>query len=227
MELQVKSLPSLGWKSGLGETFNMEPFGPKQFPLLAKASESNDIRYLLVDALSQVLDIDHSVLTIPDAHSLVFMQRMQLSKTRPLGVQYRCVHPIFQYADGESTDLDLEKTLLGQRPCGTVVRGEITTENLMARTLDATHPEFNLPRMRYYDEASESLFNWTLAHMGESFYDSKAHMEESGDLKLFGELTAWVIKAQHGLLKTVDCRCPQCGLVSQVAWNMPPSVFML
>lgn len=227
MEIKLVSLPSMGYKSNLPEVFNMEPFGPAQFPLMAKAAETDDKRYLLQDALDGVLDIDVGRLSIQDAHALVFQQRLLSSSVRPLSVGFKCLHPIFEYDFGTSTSYLPDDILLGQHPCNTSQHAMIDASSLEVSVLNAQHTEFDLPRMEYYTEASESLFHWAIAHHSSDFHRSLHHFETQGTLDEFTALTLWVEQSQHGLLNSVTCSCASCGKTNKVLWDMPARIFML
>lgn len=226
MIIQASQLPSKGWKSGLPESFEMQPFGPKQFPLLAKAFDTKEMRYLVVDALQEVLRIDFGRLSIPDAMALVLQQRMSITDVAPLTLTWKCPKPIFMYKSGPSVE-HRDEPVLGAEPCDTLCQTDLHMDAFTILELNSTSVEFDLPRMMNYELAQEGTFNWVVAHMGDDFLSNIDKLNASDGMELWARLIAWTRAAKHGILSDLDTRCPSCGRTSCTSWSVDPSLFMV
>ncbi|AXG66523.1 hypothetical protein JA33_119 [Dickeya phage vB_DsoM_JA33] len=225
MEIITRSLPSAGWKSGLPPSFDMKPFSGKQAYHISKAIEQDNLAPILLEALPEVLSIPIDMLSIQDAHALVFQQRM-LIENFPLRVFWTCNKPLFEYANGVFPDLrDDDELPLNTFPCDAHNVGVIDESAVTVLTLRANSDEFDLPRMRNYEVAHESRFNWFVAHMGLNFDENYALLERQTDLNLWMRLDEWVKAAQHGIPTTITMSCPVCKRESDRTWEMKAKIF--
>lgn len=226
MEIQTASLPSRGYKSGLPESFEMKPFAGPQLRSISKAVETKDMRHILIDALEPCLNVPLADITIPDAHALVYQQRMFMNKVAPVRTYWRCNKPLFEYSDGIVNELRKEGGVINTFPCATNNVGVVDESSMTIAMLTAEHDRFDLPRMRHYERASEDMLSWHVAHMGPAFDRNMALLEEQQDLKLWHELSEWVLAARHGLLTEIELTCPACGRKSTREWQMTPVIFV-
>lgn len=226
MIIQAAQLPSKGWKSGLPEAFEMKPFGPKQFPLMAKAFEEKEMRYLVQDALQDVLSIDFGRLSIPDAMALVLHQRMEVSEIAPLILTWKCHKPIFMYASGPSP-LSKDEPILSADPCDTLNQSILSDNSFSILELSAQSVEFDLPRMLNYELAQESTFNWVVAHMGDEFLQNIDKLNASDGMELWAKLISWTRSAKHGILPDMDVSCAVCSRTTKTSWSIDTSIFMV
>lgn len=226
MIIHAAQIPSKGWKSGLPETFEMRPFGPKQFPLFAKAFEEKEMRYLVQDALTDVLDIDIGKLSIPDAMALVLHQRMEVSKVAPLILSWKCHKPIFMYPSGPSIE-QKDEQVIGAEPCDTLNQSTIQNSAIQILELGSHSEEFDLPRMVNYEFAQESTFNWVVAHMGPDFLLNIDKLNASDGMELWARLIEWARQAKHGVMPNVSVRCAECSRQTNASWTIDPSIFMV
>lgn len=226
MEIQTASLPSRGYKAELPTAFEMRRFGGKENRAIAKAIDSKDMKYILLDALAPCLNIKLEELTVPDAYALVFQQRMWMNSVMPLRTYWNCKKPLFEYSDGIVNELRPEGGVINTFPCDANNVGVVDESSMTVAMLNAEHEHFDLPRMRHYERASEDMFNWHVAHMGRNFDANVARLEEQTDLTLWFELSEWVRASRHGLLTDIDLLCPHCNRRSTRTWDLNPSVFV-
>ncbi|QYW03439.1 hypothetical protein pEaSNUABM34_00137 [Erwinia phage pEa_SNUABM_34] len=226
MEIQTASLPSRGYKASLPESFEMTHFSGRQNRAIAKAVETKDMRYILLDALAPCLNVSLDELTIPDAHALVFQQRMFMSPVVPLRTYWQCKKPLFEYSDGIVNELRTDAGVINTFPCASRNVGIIDDSSMTIAVLTAEHEHFDLPRMRDYERASEDIFNWHVAHLGPNFDRNMARLEDQQDLKLWTELSEWVLASRHGVLNDIELLCPSCGRHSTRRWEMTPQIFI-
>lgn len=226
MEIQTASLPSRGYKAQLPDVFEMRRFAGKENRAIAKAIDSKDMKYILLDALAPCLNIPLDELTVPDAFALVFQQRMWMNTVLPLRTYWRCNKPLFEYSDGIVNELRPDGGVINTFPCAANNIGVIDETSMSIAVLNAEHERFDLPRMRHYERASEDMFSWHVAHMGSDFDGNVALLEEQSDLTLWLELSEWVRASRHGLLTDIELLCPHCQRRSTRAWDLNPSVFV-
>lgn len=226
MEIQTASLPSRGYKAELPEVFEMRMFGGKENRHIAKAVEKKDMRYLLIDALAPCLNVPLDEMTIPDAHALIFQQRMLMNSVKPLATYWSCTKPLFEYSDGIVNELREDGGVINTFPCAAKNVGVIDESSMTIAMLAVEHEQFDLPRMRHYERASEDMFSWHVAHMGRNFDQSMARLEAQTDLTLWTELSEWVLASRHGLLTDIELPCPACGRRSTRRWDMSPAIFI-
>ncbi len=226
MELQTASLPSRGYKAQLPESFDMRPFSGKENRAIAKAVETKDMKYILLDALAPCLSVPLEEITIPDAYALIFQQRMFMNAVAPVRTYWTCNKPLFEYSDGITHQPRMDGAVLNTFPCAAKNVGIIDETSLTLMMLNAEHPEFDLPRMRHYERASESMFNWHVAHMGPKFDRNVAVLEDQEDLTLWTKLTEWVQASRHGVSTDISLTCPHCERQSVRQWEMTPVIFV-
>lgn len=226
MEIQTVSLPSTGYKSKLPEKFEMRMFGGRENACISKAVESKDMRFLLVDALGECLNVPLDELTIPDAYALVFQQRMLMNHVAPLRTYWNCKKPLFEYSDGVVNELRPEGGAINTFPCDANNVGVVDESSMTVASLSVTHDRFDLPRMRHYERASEDMFGWHAAHLGPNFDQNVALLEEQQDLTLWIQLSEWVLASRHGLLTDIELSCPACKRKSVRTWDMTPVIFI-
>lgn len=224
MEIITRSLPSTGWKSGLPPTFDMRPFSGKESIHISEAIEQNSLAPLLLKALPNVLSIPIDMLTIQDAHALIFKQRMMIEDS-PLNVPWTCVQPLFEFADGVFQEPRDDEFPLNTFPCEAHNRGVIEESNVTILTFNTSSDEFDLARMINYEAAQESRFNWFVAHMGTNFDRNYALLEQQTDLKLWMRLSEWVGASVHGIPRDITLDCPVCKRESVRTWEMLPKIF--
>ncbi|QZE58694.1 hypothetical protein pEaSNUABM28_00137 [Erwinia phage pEa_SNUABM_28] len=226
MEIQTASLPSHGYKAQLPPAFTMRRFGGKENRAIAKAIDKKDMKYILLDALAPCLSIPLDELTVPDAYALVFQQRMWMNSVMPLMTHWRCNKPLFEYSDGIVNEMRPEGGAINTFPCAANNVGIVDETSMTVAVLAAEHETFDLPRMRHFERASEDMFSWHVAHMGRNFDANVALLEEQEDLKLWLQLSEWVLASRHGVLTDISLECPACKRKSVRAWDMNPSMFV-
>lgn len=224
MEIITRSLPSTGWKSGLPASFDMRPFSGKESIFIAEAVEKKSLKPLLLQALPNTLSIPIEMLTIQDAHALLFQQRMMIKDT-PLKVLWQCHMPLFEYADGVFQDPRDDEVALNTFPCDAHNVGIIDESAVTVRVLNVASDEFDLPRMINYEAATESRFNWFVAHMGVHFDRNYSTLEQQEDLKLWMRLTEWAANSDHGIPANINLTCPVCKRESERTWELLPKIF--
>lgn len=224
MEIQTLSLPSRGWKSQLPESFDMRMFGGKELSAIARAIETKDLSPILLEALPATLSINIDMLTVQDAHALIFQQRMWL-KDHPLQVPWKCNKPLFEYSTGILAEPLEEENPLNVFSCDAHNIGIIGESAVSVLTLTAESSEFDLVRMKNYERAQESMFHWHVAHMGLDFDYSYGILEEQQDMKLWMRLSEWVRASTHGIPNEIILTCPVCHRESSRTWEMLPSIF--
>ncbi len=226
MDIQTASLPSCGWKSNLPPQFEMRMFEGPETALIAKAIETKDMRYILLDALEPCLNVPIQDFTIPDAYALAFQQRMFLNDIKPLTTYWTCSKPLYEYSDGIKYALNPEGGLINTFPCDHRNVGVVDETSMIVEQLVANHEQFDLPRMLNYERATVDMFGWHVAHMGRRFNDGVNKLESQTDLKLWMELSEWVLAARHGLLSDIKLYCPACARHSTRTWEMTPAIFL-
>jgi len=224
MEILTRHLPSVGWKSGLPESFDMRPFSGKELEFISEAIEKNSMAPILLHALPQVLSISTDMLTVQDAHALVLQQRFMI-KDFPLIQHWVCHMPLFEHKSGVFQEPLEDEVPLNTFPCDAHNATEITEAAVTVLTLTANSDEFDLPRMINYEASQESRFNWFVAHMGTNFDQNYALLEQQEDMKLFMRLSAWVKAANHGIPSELEVSCPVCRRTSHRLWDMQPKIF--
>ncbi|WOL24366.1 hypothetical protein fHeYen902_020c [Yersinia phage fHe-Yen9-02] len=226
MDINVLSLPSKGWKSELPEQFEMRLFEGRQIRQIAKAIETKDMRPILLEALPECLSVPIDALTIQDAHALILQQRLAMKAVSPLLVRWNCKKPMFEYSDGVKQDLQEDRPAINAFPCDARNISELDESSLLIYSLSAESEEFDLARMRDYEQASESMFNWNVAHLGPNFNQNMARLEQERDLSLWLRLSDWVTDSRHGISTEISLPCHSCGRHSIRDWQMTPSIFV-
>jgi len=228
IDILTLNLPSRGWKSGLPESFEMEKFSGRHTMNIAMAAQKDDMEILLTQVLPDCLSIPIDSLTINDAHHLLFLQRMLMNHASPVVVNWTCRKPLFRYSSGVFNTIQGDIPALDQFPCENFNQSIIDDQSCAVAVLDAASDEFDLARMRHYHHTLDenALFNWHAAHMGPNFDANIARLESQQDLELWTRLSAWVIKARHGLSTQINVTCDHCGRPSGREWDMRPRVFI-
>lgn len=224
MEIITQSLPSTGWKSGLPATFDMRPFSGAESIYISQAIEEDSLTPLLLEALPRTLNINIDMLTIQDAHALLFQQRMMLDEF-PLQLPWTCNMPLFEYSTGIYQEPIADELPLNTFPCDAHNLSPMREGDVTLLQFRAHSDEFDLPRMKNYLYSQESRFNWFVAHMGLNFDDNYAILEQQKDLKLFMRLSEWVTASAHGIPNTVELLCPVCRRESTRTWEMKARMF--
>lgn len=224
MLITTKDLPSKGWKALLPESFNMIPFSGKQLRAISEAIETESM-LPLVQSLYEVLpDIDAGELSIPDAYYLLLMQRLHVADIKPLAFEWQCGLPVYQYADGFYNELQ-DRPTLGVQPCQNWTPTLITFESLAIMRLNVEHERFDLPRLKNFEQANASRFDWVAAHLNVNHRAAINTLEQQENMELFTELTDWVKQSQHGISGELECACDRCNRNSVINWQLTPKVF--
>lgn len=224
MEIITRSLPSAGWKSGLPPSFDMRPMSGAESYYISQAIEEDSLAPLLLEALPKLLSISTDMLTIQDAHALLFQQRMMVEDF-PLFVPWTCHQPLFEYSSGIFQEPIGDELPLNTFPCDAHNLAELKEEAVTILAFTANSDEFDLPRMKNYAVSQESRFNWFVAHMGLNFEENYALLERQTDLKLWMRLSEWVKASSHGIPNTLTLSCPVCRRESTRTWEMRAKMF--
>ena len=229
IDILTTNLPSRGWKSGLPERFEMEKFSGRHTMKIAQAAQKDDMEILLTEVLPDCLSIPIASLTIPDAHHLLYLQRMMMNKTSPVRVHWSCNKPMYRYSTGVFNTIQGDIPPLDFFPCDNYNESIIDDTSCAVAVLIEASTEFDLARMRHYHHTlheTNALFNWHAAHMGPNFDDNVAQLESQEDLTLWTRLSEWVRNSRHGLSSEINVTCEHCGRASGLQWDMRPRVFV-
>lgn len=224
MIIRLQDLPSTGWKSELPNELDMRPFSGTHTRLIAQAIEQKSMGPVF-EALAQCFDVDVGMLTIPDAYFLVFLQRLRSSHVKPIALRWTCKKPIYEYTDGSFTELKDDRSPLLVRPCDHREMSSIVGDSLTVLKLQNTHPEFNVPRLKNWAQASSSTFDWVAAHLDVDHRAAIARLEVQENLDLWTELSDWVSASQHGIQTGVSCVCTGCQRDTDIEWTFGPELF--
>lgn len=224
MNVLLKDLPSLGWKSGLPAEFEMRLFSGAQTRLVGKAVDEKSMAPLF-EALAQTMDIDFGALSIPDAYALLLHQRLASSHIKPIVHLWTCKKPMYEYSDGSYTELQDRPSLL-VRPCDVQTSTIIDAHSLTIRTLSVEHETYDLPRMRNFEQATSSTFDWVAAHLSPNHRQAINQLESQEDLELWTSLSDWTAASKHGIQSGVSCDCSSCHRPSNSEWTFGPELFV-
>lgn len=229
IDIQTRNLPSRGWKSGLPESFQMEKFSGRHTRQLARAAKDKDWSDVLQRVLPDCLSIPIDALTIPDAFSLIFNQRMLMNEVSPVVLSWQCKKPVYEYGQQVMFALQGDTTPTNIYPCEHSNVSVVDKDSCAMAILNASSDEFDLPRMRNYDHTTDEqdgMFYWFVAHMGPNFDANLARLEQQQDLELWTRLSDWVQASRHGIITELNMTCNHCARESLRSWDFQPSVFI-
>lgn len=227
IDIRTMDLPSRGWKSGLPETFEMEKFCGRHTMAIARSAHEDDMTELLTKILPDCLSVPIDNISIGDAHYLLFLQRMSNAEM-PLVTRWNCNKPLFQYSRGVFNTIQDDTPPLETFPCNTLNQSVIDATSLAMVELQAADTEFDLARMRHYEQTlgENAMFYYHAAHMGPDMDKNISVLEQQPDMVLWLKLAKWVANARHGLSTEISVTCNCCHRDSNRSWDLRPKVFI-
>lgn len=224
MLIKRDELPSKGWKTDLPETFEMLPFSGKHARNVSEAIEKESMMPLMEALIECLPDIDAMQISIQDAYFLLLIQRLKDSDVSPLAFEWQCAKPLYQYPDGYYIELQ-DRPSIGVNPCSNWTHTILDKSSLSTVYLNEHSDRFDIPRLKNFEEANQSRFDWIAAHLNSDHRAAINELEHQEDLVLFHEIVEWVKKSQHGISSNVICTCSSCNRETQMVWNFTAQAF--